>query len=54
MATPVKEANESVESTDEGIVLDAPLVQGCELSPGDNEDKKGNSHGPNNPNDPSK
>lgn len=52
MATPVKDANESVESTDEGIVLDAPLVQGCELSPGDNEDKKGNTHGPNNPNDP--
>lgn len=47
-ATPVKEMNEVGESTDEGIVLDAPLIPGCEVSPGEDGDKKPNVHGANN------
>lgn len=46
--TTPNEGNDGGESTDEGIVLDTSLIQGGEISPGENGDKKGNRHGPNN------
>ena len=47
VTTTANEGNDGGESVDEGIVLDASLVQGGEGSPGSNGEKKGIRHGPN-------
>ena len=48
IVTPVK-VSEAGDNADEGIVLETPLIPGCDISPGEDGDKKSNRHGANDP-----